>query len=121
MNETSRSIKKEGDANQIKLLRKKGSREGCWETEGDLQFDSYKAKCAGSLVLFAALSGPGAAGGLCEADRRAQLLSIKVFFYWLPNWPWYSHTEPRSICSSTKNDSLVSKQGMSAQNIPGKT
>lgn len=36
---------------------------------------------------------------LSEAARQGELLSIKLLFYWLPNWPWNHCTEPGGFSS----------------------
>lgn len=47
---------------------------------------------------------------LSEAARQGERLSIKLLFYWLPNWPWNHGTEPRSFSCWAEEDLLVSNK-----------
>lgn len=47
---------------------------------------------------------------LSQAARQGEPLSIKLLFYWLPNWPWNHGTEPRSFSCWAEQDLLVSNK-----------
>lgn len=52
---------------------------------------------------------------LSEARRQGELLSIKLLFYWLPNWPWNRRAEPRGFSSWAEEDLRVSGERISTQ------
>lgn len=41
--------------------------------------------------------GPGHREESGRRLRRGELLSIKLLFYWLPNWPWNHRSELRGF------------------------
>lgn len=44
---------------------------------------------------------------LSEADRQGELLSIKLLFYWLPNWPWNHCAELGGFSSRDEGEDLL--------------